>query len=115
MKERKEDRMSPSKQGFFEEVYRIVATIPEGSVITYGMIAEMLGNPRSSRVVGYAMHSAPAERGLPCHRVVNREGRLSPDDVFGGSGVQQKLLEEEGITFLPNGCIDLQKHLLRWE
>lgn len=115
MAKRKEDIMSPSRQGFFEEVYRIVAMIPKGSVITYGMIAEMLGSPRSSRIVGFAMHSAPAERGLPCHRVVNREGRLSPENIFGGSGMQRKLLEEEGICFLPNGCIDLQKHLLRWE
>ncbi len=107
--------MSSSGQGFFEGVYRIVASIPEGSVITYGMIAEMLGSPRSSRIVGYAMHSAPKDRNLPCHRVVNKDGRLSPDAIFGGCGIQQELLEKEGITFLPNGCIDMHKHLLRWE
>lgn len=107
--------MSASKQGFFEDVYRIVVTIPKGSVITYGMIAEMLGSPRSSRIVGYAMHHAPSERNLPCHRVVNKAGSMSPEALFGGEGGQRKLLEKEGITFKTNGCIDMQKHLIRWE
>lgn len=105
--------MHTSSSGFFEEVYRIVSNIPEGSVMTYGMIAAMLGRPRAARIVGYAMHDAPYERQLPCHRVVNREGKLSPDSIF-GEGVQRKLLEAEGITFKLNGCIDMDKHLVTW-
>jgi methylated-DNA-protein-cysteine methyltransferase-like protein len=98
---------------FFEEVYQIVSNIPEGSVMTYGMIATMLGRPRAARIVGYAMHDAPSDRQLPCHRVVNREGRLSPDGIF-GEGVQRRILEAEGITFKENGCIDMDKHLTTW-
>ncbi|MGF7143177.1 methylated-DNA-protein-cysteine methyltransferase-like protein [Anaerotaenia torta] len=105
--------MYASGSGFFEEVYQIVSKIPEGSVMTYGMIAAILGRPRAARIVGYAMHDAPSDRMLPCHRVVNKEGRLSPDDIF-GEGVQRKLLEQEGITFLDNGCIDMKKHLITW-
>lgn len=106
--------MQSQKKGFFEEVYRIVAQVPEGSVITYGMIAAMLGNPRAARIVGYAMNGAPPEQNLPCHRVVNREGSLSPKDIFGGEDIQRRLLEAEGITFKNNGHIDMDKHLLRW-
>lgn len=103
----------PSK-GFFDEVYRIVSKIPEGSVMTYGMIAIMLGNPYASRIVGYAMHSAPPELNLPSHRVVNKEGRMAPMDIFGGEENQRQMLEKEGITFKENGCIDMEKHLLNW-
>lgn len=102
------------KKGFFEEVYRIVAMVPEGSVITYGMIADMIGNPRASRVVGYAMNGAPEYLHLPCHRVVSKTGRLSAGEIFGGEGIQRKMLEEEGITFKDDGCIDMKKHLIRW-
>lgn len=102
-----------TEPGFFDKVYRIVAMVPEGSVITYGMIANMIGNPRASRVVGYAMHGAPEHLHLPCHRVVSKSGQLSAGEIF-GEGRQRKMLEEEGITFLENGCVDMKKHLIRW-
>ena len=105
--------MPPSNQSFFEEVYKIVSNIPEGSIMTYGMIAAMLGNPRAARIVGYAMHNAPADRHLPCHRVVNKEGKLSPEAIF-GEGNQRYLLEQEGITFKENGLIDIEKHIVHW-
>ncbi|MFZ5968104.1 MAG: MGMT family protein [Bacillota bacterium] len=95
---------------FFEKVYEIAARIPEGKVATYGQIAAILGNPRAARTVGWAMGSAPSDRCLPCHRVVNRQGCLSPPSVF-GEGVQRILLESEGVTFLKNGCINMKKHL----
>jgi methylated-DNA-protein-cysteine methyltransferase-like protein len=104
----------PDKKGFFNEVYRIVAMVPEGSVITYGMIADMIGNPRASRVVGYAMNAAPTGLNLPCHRVVNKEGRMAPGSVFGGEDIQRKILETEGVTFKEDGCIDMKKHLIHW-
>lgn len=44
----------------FERVYDIVYRIPFGKVTTYGDIARALGNPRLSRMVGYALHDAPA-------------------------------------------------------
>lgn len=102
------------KSTFFEKVYDIVSKIPEGQVATYGQIALMAGNPYASRIVGYAMHGAPPERNLPCHRVVNREGRLSPAAVFGGEGRQKEMLLREGITFKENGYIDMDKHLWKF-
>jgi methylated-DNA-protein-cysteine methyltransferase-like protein len=60
------------------------------------------------------MHDAPSDRHLPCHRVVNKEGRLSPEAIF-GEGMQRQLLEREGITFKENGCIDMNKHLVQWK
>ncbi len=100
-------------QGFFKQVYEIVATVPPGSVISYGTIAKLLGRPRAARLVGYAMHSVPIELKLPCHRVVNRNGSMAPGDIFGGEEKQRQLLEEEGITFLENGCIYMERHAIK--
>ena len=99
---------------FFKRVYDIVSQIPEGQVATYGQIALIAGNPNASRIVGYAMSRAPSNQGLPCHRVVNREGRMAPDHVFGGQKLQRSILEKEGITFMANGCIDMKKHLWKF-
>ena len=93
---------------FFSRVYRLVARIPPGQVATYGQIAAMLGNPGAARTVGWAMQAA--SDGLPCHRVVSASGALSPPEVF-GPGVQRERLEHEGVSFLPNGRIDLKHHL----
>ncbi len=60
------------------------------------------------------MNKAPSERNLPCHRVVNREGRMAPGGIFGGQEVQRLRLEKEGITFLENGCINMEKHLWKF-
>lgn len=94
---------------FFEKVYDIVAQIPSGKVTTYGQIARMIGSPRAAKQVGFAMRAAGG-RNLPCHRVVNRLGELAPEHVFDDKRIQRRILEDEGITFLLNGRIDLDKH-----
>lgn len=95
---------------FVRKVYEIVATIPEGKVMTYGQIAEMLGDVALSREVGHAMSHATPALELPCHRVVSRTGTLSPEYAFGGAARQRRMLEEEGITFSSDGCIDMVRH-----
>lgn len=91
----------------FEEIYKTVMRIPVGKVATYGQIAAMIGHPRAARVVGYALHNNPLPGFIPCHRVVNRNGRLAPGFVFGGLEVQRKLLEDEGVVFDENGNVNL--------
>ena len=94
---------------FPEAVYQIVRQIPKGKVATYGQIAMLAGSPRASRIGGAAMFRAPA--GLPCHRVLYRDGTLCCDQAFGGKEIQRQMLEAEGITFLPDGRVDLKEHL----
>ncbi len=96
---------------FYKEIYELVRQIPKGKVTTYGNIAKMLGRPRSSRVVGYALHVNPEPQTIPCHRVVNREGRLAPGFAFGGPNVQKQLLENEGVIVNSDNCVDLEKYL----
>lgn len=87
---------------FYKEVYSIIKEIPYGNVSTYGKIAQLIGKPQCSRMVGQALSHAPEEQHLPCHRVVNSQGRLVP-----GWQKQKELLEKEGITFKPNGCVNM--------
>lgn len=101
-------RMEGDERDFYRGIYALVGRIPPGCVTTYGQLALALGRPRAARIVGGAMSRAP--EGLPCHRVVNRLGELSPPGVF-GPGVQRELLMLEGVVFLKNGCIDLKRCL----
>lgn len=94
----------------FEKIYEVVKSIPRGKVMTYGQVAALAGNPRWARVVGYALHVNPEPGVIPCHRVVNRDGRVATGFAFGGEGVQRMLLEGEGVTFLESGLVDLKKH-----
>lgn len=97
----------------FKKIYDVVLKIPEGKVATYGQVASMAGNPRWARVVGYALHNNPAPGIIPCHRVVNREGKTADAFVFGGGQVQREMLKNEGIEFGADGRIDLDKYLWR--
>ena len=89
----------------FETIYQLTRQIPFGRVTTYGHLARLAGNPRLSRVVGYAMHSAPPD--VPCHRVVNRRGELSAAFAPLGKDTHRALLEAEDVPFLPDGRVDL--------
>ncbi|MDL2238244.1 MGMT family protein [Christensenellaceae bacterium OttesenSCG-928-K19] len=98
---------------FFEKVYEIVKSVPEGRVVSYGRIARAAGNPRASRAVGYALHVNPYPGIVPCHRVVNREGRLAPAFAFGGTDAQRKMLEGEGVVVDSNGYVDMARYEYR--
>ena len=90
----------------FGKIYEVVARIPKGKVATYGQVALLAGNPRWSRVVGYALHANPDPEKIPCHRVVDRFGSVSKAFAFGGENRQISLLESEGVK-LNNGVVDL--------
>ena len=90
---------------FFDRVYEIVKNIPYGSVMSYGDVAELLGNRRLSRQVGWALHVNPDPEHIPCFRVVNRFGQVSKAFAFGGANVQRELLEKEGVVFDEKGCV----------
>ena len=106
----KTDGVYTRSTGFFEAVYTVVRHIPKGKVATYGQIARIIGQPRMSRQVGYALHVNPEPFVIPCHRVVNRFGALSGAFAFGGLEVQAELLKKEGVAVL-GGAVDLEKYL----
>ncbi len=96
---------------FFEKVYEAVKNIPKGKVVTYGQIAYAVGSPRAARQVGWALHVNPQPGIIPCHRVVNRFGRLAPAFAFGGEEIQAELLRQEGVEVNEEYTVDLTKYL----
>ena len=90
------------------EILSVVGEIPEGRVASYGQIARLIGRERNARLVGRVLSMAEYYGDYPCHRVVNHAGRLAP-----GFREQRELLLAEGVGFMENGCVDMQKH--RWD
>ena len=99
-------------ESFYERVYAAARKIPKGKVATYGQLALLAGSPRASRVAGSAM-AACRDPSVPCHRVVDRFGgtKTAFDDY--APGTQRALLEAEGVGFLPDGRVDLER--FQWE
>lgn len=93
-----------------EKIYKIIRQIPKGKVLTYGDIARLVG-VRSPRVVGLFLHRNPDPATIPCHRVVNRIGAVSPNYAFGGANAQKRKLLAEGVRFV-KGKADLS--VSRW-
>lgn len=93
---------------FYDRVYASVMKIPKGKVATYGQIAALAGNPRAARAVGNALHINPLPGIIPCHRVVNSSGRLSPAFAFGGEDKQRSMLESEGVIFCDKDRVNLK-------
>jgi methylated-DNA-protein-cysteine methyltransferase-like protein len=86
-----------AKNHYFEDVYDVVRSIPEGRVSTYGAIADYL-TLGSARMVGWALRNLTLpHRDVPAHRVVNRVGELTGRNHFGDPNLMQALLEAEGV------------------
>ena len=64
-------------QLYRERVWRIVHSIPQGYVSSYGAIAKLAGLPRGARLIGRILAQLPEGSTLPWHRVVNSRGRIS--------------------------------------
>lgn len=75
-----------------QSVYDVVRRIPRGRVATYGQLAALLGRPRGGREVGWALSGCDDPK-VPCHRVVDRNGRLAPHFAD-----QRSRLRREGVA-----------------
>ena len=89
-----------------ERVYELVKQIPPGRVMTYGQIAEILGEGYTPRTVGYVMHAADTEN-VPWQRVINSQGACSTGKMTIPVNLQQQILEAEGIAFDAKGRCNL--------
>ncbi|MDO5519108.1 MAG: MGMT family protein [bacterium] len=96
----------------FERIYEVVKLIPRGTVATYGQVATLAGNRNWARIVGYALHVNPDPEGIPCYRVVTKDGNVSKAFAFGGENEQVRLLKEDGIP-VEDGKVDMKKY--QWE
>jgi len=82
---------------FQQRVWKVLATIPPGYVISYGELARRAGRPTAARAVAQACGANPVPVLIPCHRVIRSSGELGGF----GAGIERKiaLLEREGVTF----------------
>jgi methylated-DNA-[protein]-cysteine S-methyltransferase len=81
---------------FQRSVWRTLAQLPPGQLITYGQLAREIGKPRATRAVGQAVGANPLPILIPCHRVIAGDGTLG--GFTGGVALKKKLLKIEGIT-----------------
>lgn len=95
----------------YASIYDWVRRVPEGKVATYGQIARLAGKC-SARQVGYAMAALQDGAGVPWHRIINSQGKISLRTGSEGHRLQRILLEAEGIVFSGNDEIDLRQY--RW-
>lgn len=92
-----------------ERVYRLVRSIPRGRVMTYGQLAEILGDGYTPRTVGFVMHGSDDK--TPWHRVINAQGGCSTRGLVLPHDKQQRMLEAEGVSFNERGRCDLKTYL----
>jgi methylated-DNA-[protein]-cysteine S-methyltransferase len=86
---------------FQRRVYAIARTIPAGSTLSYGEIAEGLGDKRLARDVGEALGQNPFPIIVPCHRVMAAGGKMGGFSAPGGVRTKLRLLSIEGAE--PSG------------
>lgn len=83
---------------FNARVYAVARAIPPGETLTYGEVAERLGDKRLARDVGHALGQNPWPIVVPCHRVTAAGGKLGGFSAPGGAATKLKLLAIEGAA-----------------
>jgi methylated-DNA-[protein]-cysteine S-methyltransferase len=80
---------------FQQRVWEALETIPYGTTMSYGELAQQMGQPKASRAVGLANGRNPVSIIVPCHRVIGANGQLTG---YGG-GIERKqwLLNHERL------------------
>ena len=81
-------------------VWEELLKIPFGALATYGCIAEKLGDAKAARAVGTAIGSNKIAYLIPCHRVVQKSGKLG--GFKWGIPVKTRLLKWEADEI--NNC-----------
>lgn len=80
---------------FQKKVWTELLKIEYGTTKTYKEVAEAIGSPKAVRAVGTAIGQNPLPIIIPCHRVINTNGKLG--GFTGGLDKKIKLLEIENI------------------
>jgi methylated-DNA-[protein]-cysteine S-methyltransferase len=88
--------LAPEGTPFQLRVWDELQRIPFGETISYGQLADRLGDPRLVRAVGLANGRNPLSIVIPCHRVIGADGSL----VGYGGGLERKrwLLDHEAVA-----------------
>lgn len=85
--------LAPEGTPFKQRVWQELQRIPYGETVSYGELAERIGQPTASRAVGAANGANPIPVIIPCHRAIGADGSLT--GFGGGLAVKRKLLALE--------------------
>ena len=100
------------RQARLARIYETIRDIPQGSVASYGQVAEIAGIPRGARQVGWALKNLPRDQGVPWHRVITASGKIAFEAGSAQFEKQKKLLLREGVAVIADR-IDMRRY--RWE
>jgi methylated-DNA-[protein]-cysteine S-methyltransferase len=80
---------------FHQRVYGITRAIPPGGTLTYGEVADQLGEPGAARAVGQALGHNPFAPIVPCHRVLAARSGGGGFSAEGGVATKLRMLQIE--------------------
>lgn len=80
---------------FHRRVYDVTRTIKPGTTLSYGEIAERVGEPDAARAVGQALGRNPIPIIVPCHRVLAANGKVGGFSARGGVRTKLRLISSE--------------------
>jgi methylated-DNA-protein-cysteine methyltransferase related protein len=92
----------------YAAIRRVIASIPRGSVTSYGEIAVRAGLPGRARLVGRVLGDAGGAAKLPWHRVLRSNGRFAFAPGSRGFREQRARLLEEGVAVIA-GRVDITR------
>ena len=91
---------------FNRRVYDIARSIPPGATLSYGELAERLGDRTLAREVAQALSQNPFPIIVPCHRVLAAGGKMGGFSGPGGVRTKLRLLSIEGARYGEPGLFD---------
>ena len=95
-----------------QRIWATIRDVPQGSVASYGQIADIAGIPRGARQVGYALRNLPDGHDVPWHRVLQASGRIAFAKGSRGYREQRSRLLKEDVAVIA-GRVDMQQY--RWQ
>lgn len=102
----------PLVSEFKKRITKIVKSVPEGKLVSYGQVALMAGVPRGARQVGWILNKLESGTDVPWWMVINNEGRISIKGAWVNAENQKVMIEREDIKVSKDYDVDLDK--FRW-
>lgn len=96
---------------FQKAVYSATRKIPKGKVATYALIARLIGKPKAARAIGNALNRNPFAPKVPCHRVVNSDGKIG--GFTSGTAKKVALLRKEGVGVKDGKIVDFRGAIVK--
>ena len=93
-------------------VYKKLLEVPKGQITTYSQIAKAIGLKNRQRDIGRIMNKNPYPAIVPCHRVVNSNGKIG--GYAYGRDIKKNMLKKEGIEIQNEKIQDFKKRIFKF-